>query len=177
MLTFYFALSNLVMDLTCIHTSVVEASHWRQWWSNKRTMHECILVCYMTNTVKFQESLLQWCPCWSYQNDLSCVLHEWCIVVCTCPKVVKFQEQGVCVNSLIYCLVFLCLLVLESNTIMVIGSLGAEQVKLCKSQVALGYRILLLCCPTYKHIKWWLCYSFYIQVCNIFVSIERHVQL
>ena len=39
LLTFNSTLSNLVMDLICIHISIVEASHWWQLWSNKRSMH------------------------------------------------------------------------------------------------------------------------------------------
>jgi hypothetical protein len=42
----------------------------------------------------------------------------------TCPKVVKFQEQGLC--ELIDFLSSLFVVVLQSNTIMVIGTLGAE---------------------------------------------------
>lgn len=87
----------------------VKASHWWQWWSNKRSMQECITVCCTTNTVQVQAILLQWRPRWRNQKDLSCVLHEWHTVVWTCPHVVKFQEQGgcVCVNSFISCLVFM----------------------------------------------------------------------
>ena len=113
LLTCNSTLSNLVMDLICIHTSVVEAGHWWQWWSNKRSMHECITVYCTADTVHVQAILLQWCPHWWNKKDLSCVLHEWHIVVCTCPHVVKFREQGVCVCELIYFLsslyvIYLC---------------------------------------------------------------------
>jgi hypothetical protein len=113
LLTFNFALSNSVMDLICIRTSAVEAGHWWQWWSNKRSMHECIIVYCTADTVHVQAIFLQWRPHWWNQKDLSCVLHEWHTVVCTCPHVVKFREEGVCVCELIYFLfslyvVYLC---------------------------------------------------------------------
>ena len=77
LLTFNSASSNLVMDLIYIHTSTVEAGHLWQWWSNKRSMHECIPVYCMVDTVHVQAILLQQCPRWWNQKDLSCVLHEW----------------------------------------------------------------------------------------------------
>lgn len=55
------------------------------------------------------------------------------------------------------------LLLLQSNGIVVVGNLRAEQAKPCKSQVPPGHRILLLCCPATSICKWRMCYSFCIQ--------------
>jgi hypothetical protein len=69
---------------------------------------------------------------------------QWCALV---HMWLSSKNKGGRVNSFISYLVLCDLLVLQSNTIVVIGSLRAEQAKPCKSQVPPGYRILLLYCP------------------------------